>query len=106
MVVLVDTDAIGHAERLVLGEDGRARIAFLLGIVPIGLIALELQVQLTGLHLCFLQTEEVCIQLAEDIAEALALASPQSVDVPRNQFHINSYFIYKTKAKIIKKAEQ
>ena len=93
MIVVVDADAIGHIEGFVLGKDGCAGVAFLLGIVPIRLIAIELQVQLTGLHLRFLQAEEVRIYLAEDVAEALAFASPQSVDVPRNQFHI--VFVYK-----------
>jgi hypothetical protein len=40
-----------------------------------------------------LQTEEVGIQTLEYIAEALALASPQSVYVPGNKFHIAKIII-------------
>ena len=54
MVVLVDAHAVGHSLGAVLGEDGGTRIALLLGVVPICLIALEVQVELTRLHLRFL----------------------------------------------------
>ena len=35
MVVLVHADAIGHVQRLVFREDGRAGIAFLVSVVPV-----------------------------------------------------------------------
>ena len=69
------------------GINGRAGIAFLVGIVPVGLIALKREVELTGLHLCFLQTKEISVHLSEDVAEAFALAGPQTVDVPTDKFH-------------------
>ena len=65
------------------GKDGRTAIAFLVGIVPIGCIAIERQVQLTFLHLRLLQTEEVGIQLFESFTEvSFTFASPQSVYIP------------------------
>ena len=82
MVVQVDADAITHAEWLVLGVDGRTRVAFLIGIVPERLITLEREIELSSLHLRLLKTEEIGIQLTEYLTEALALASPQSVYVP------------------------
>ena len=88
VVVLVDADAVGHVERLVAGEDGCSGIAFLVGGVPVALVAFELEVELSGLHLCLLQAEEVGVELAEDVAEAFALTGAEAVDVPRYQFHI------------------
>ena len=74
MVVLVDAYAVADGERLVAGIDGGSGIAFLVGIVPEALIAIELQVELSCLHLRLLKAEEVGIHLAEDVAEAFALA--------------------------------
>jgi hypothetical protein len=74
VVVLIDTDAIAYAQGLMLSEDSCAAVAFLVGIVPITVIALIGKVELSLLHLCLLQTEEVGIQLLEDITEALTLA--------------------------------
>ena len=88
MVVRIDADAIGDIERLVFCEDGCARIAFLIGIVPIALVALEGHIELSGLHLRLLKTEEVGIQLFEDLTEALALTGTQAIDVPTDEFHI------------------
>ena len=88
MVVLVNTDAIAHVQRLVLGEDRRTAIAFLLGIVPVRCITLELQVQLSCLHLRFLQTEEISIQCLECLTEvSLSFTGSQPVYVPTDEFH-------------------
>ena len=81
-VVFRNADAIGHAEWLVLREDSCAAIPFLLGIVPIALIAVESDVQLTLLHLGLLQAEEVGVQRLEDFAEALTVAGPQPIHIP------------------------
>ena len=88
VVVQVDADAIHHVQWSMACKNGCARVAFLLGIVPVRLVAFKLQVKLAFLHLRLLQTEEVGVQFPENIAEALALASPQSVHVPTNQLHI------------------
>ena len=42
MVVEVDADAPLHADGLVAGKDGCARIAFLVGVVPVAVVAGEL----------------------------------------------------------------
>ena len=68
-------------------EDGSTRVALLLGIVPITLVALELQVKLSCLHLRFLQTEEIGIQLTEHLTEALALAGTQTIHIPTDKLH-------------------
>ena len=88
MVVLVDADAISHVQWPVLRKNRRTGIAFLIGIVLVALIALECQVQLSGLHFRLLQAEEVGIQLFENLTEALALASTQAIYVPTYKFHI------------------
>ena len=71
-----------------LGVDGRSGVAFFLGIVPVGLVAGEFQVQLPGLHFGFLQAHEVCVQLHENIRKALARHSPEAVYVPAYEFQI------------------
>ena len=73
VVMLIDADAVADAEGLMAGEDGCSGVAFLVGGVPIALIAFELKVHLALLHLCFLQAEKVGVELAEDVAEAFAL---------------------------------
>ena len=87
VVVLVDADAVGHVDGLLTGEDGCSGIAFLVGGVPVTLVAFKLEVELSGLHLRLLQAEEVGVELAEDVAEAFALTGAEAVDVPRYQFH-------------------
>ena len=87
VIVHLDADAVGHTLRLMLREDGCATVAFLLGIVPIALIALESQIQLSLLHLRLLQTEEVGIKRLEYLTETLALAGSQTVHVPTDKFH-------------------
>ena len=87
MVVLINTYAVAYVQRFMLSEDSRAAVAFLVGIVPITVIALKGEVELSLLHLCLLQTEEVGIQLLEDITEALAFTSAQTVYIPTNKFH-------------------
>ena len=88
MVVLVDANAVAHAQGLMARVDGCSRIAFLLGIVPIRLVTWELQVELPFLHLRLLQTEEVGIERLELLAEPFALASAQAIDIPRNKPHL------------------
>ena len=86
MVVLIDADAISHVQWPVLRKNRRTGLAFLIGIVPVALIALKGQV--SGLHFRLLQAEEVGIQLFENLTEALALASTQAIYVPTYKFHI------------------
>ena len=95
MVVLVDTDAITDAYWLMLREDSRARIALLVGIVPKRLVTFERKVKLSLLHLRLLKAEEVSIQLTENIAEALALASPQTIHIPTDKSHFFRHFGHK-----------
>ena len=63
-------------------EDGGARVAFLLGIVPVRLVSFERQIELSRLHFRLLQAEEVGVERLETLAEALSLAGPQSVHIP------------------------
>ena len=85
VVVLVHPYAISHRRRYLPCEDGGAGVAFLVGIVPIALVALEGYVELSGLDLRLLKTEEVGIQLLEYLAEALALTGTQAIYVPTNE---------------------
>ena len=87
MVVQVDPDAIGYAQGMMLREDSSTGIAFLLGIVPITLVTLEMQIELSCLHLRLLKTEEIGIQLTEHLTEALTLTGAQTVHIPTDKLH-------------------
>ena len=93
MVMLINAQAVGNSHRLVLRIDGSARVSLLLGIVPVRAIAIEIQIQLSLLHLRFLQAEEISIQCLESISKSFVGTGPQPVHVPRNQFH-DGYLYY------------
>ena len=76
LVMLLYTDAQGHAHGLVFGEDCRAAIAFFLGIIPVAFVSVEGYRQLSFLHFCFLQAEEVGIKLLKTLLKVLAHARP------------------------------
>ena len=97
VVVFVYTYSIGYAQRLMLSKYSRATIAFFIGIVPITLVAIKLQVKLSCLHLGFLQTEKISIQITEYITKPLSLTSPEAINVPTYKFHT---FIYLLATKI------
>ena len=86
-VVVGNADAVCRRQRFVAGIDGSAGVAFLLGIVPVGAVAVKLQVELTSLHLCFLQTEKIGVESVERLLKAFANAGAKPVDVPRYKFH-------------------
>ena len=97
MVVLIDTHAVADGQGRQAGEDGRAAVAFAVGIVPVLFIARQVQVDLAGLELRFLQAEDVGVEGLERIHEAFLHGSPQAVDVPGNKFchanHLSSLYI-------------
>ena len=72
MVMLLHAHAVGHLQRLLLGEDGRAGIAFLFRIVPVLMITRQIQFHLSRLHLRLLQAEYIRIQRVETLHKALA----------------------------------
>ena len=78
------SDAVGYADGLLACEYGRARIAFFLSVVPKTLITLECKVELSGLHLGFLQAHTVGIELLEDVLKSFFYACAQSVYIPRD----------------------
>ena len=88
MIVLIYAESYLNAERLVLRKNRRARISFLLRLVPVRLIAIKGDVQLAFLHLCLLQAKEVGVYRAEDVSEAFAVDRSQTVYVPRYKFHV------------------
>ena len=92
VVVLIDANTISHTERLVTGKDGSTGITLLIGIVPIRLIALEGQIELSFLHLRLLKTEEVGIQLTENLTESFTLASAKPIYIPTDKFHTLKLF--------------
>ena len=97
VVVLVDAHTVADGQGRQAGEDGRAAVAFAVGIVPVLFIARQVQVYLAGLELRFLQAEDVGVEGLERIHEAFLHDSPQAVDVPGNKFchanHLSSLYI-------------
>ena len=81
-VVLLDVESVGHAERFAAREDGRARIAFLLGIVPVGLVSVKREVELSLLHLGFLKAEKIGIECLKGLAETFVATGAKPVDIP------------------------
>ena len=70
-----------------LAVNGGPGITFLFCVIPVRSVAGELQVQLTFLHLGFLNAEEVCVKGLEDVCKALACHGPQAVNVPGDKLH-------------------
>ena len=87
MVMLLDTKAVSNAHGRVARENGGTRVAFLLGVVPIALIPVEGNVELSLLHLRFLQAEEVGVQRTEGFTKALRVARSQTIHIPRDKPH-------------------
>ena len=77
----------GDREGCVLGVDGCAGIAFLFGIVPIGLITRKGEVKLSLLHLGLLQAKEIRVERGEDFGKAFTTHGAESVYIPRNKLH-------------------
>ena len=86
-VVLRDADAVRHAEGLLAGVDAGAGVAFLFGVIPIGGVAEELQIQLAGLQFGLLKADEIGVKTIENIGKSLACNGPQAVYVPADEFH-------------------
>ena len=79
--------AMKHLQRLFLCENRRTGIALLLRIAPKLAILRQIKRRLTRLQLRFLQRDDIGIELAHDILEALLQNGAQTVHVPRNHPH-------------------
>src|SRR5699024_2783995 len=90
VAVEVVAEAVGHRQGLLLGENGRAGVALLVGVVPVLVVARQVQLQLARLELGLLQAVDVRVRQGAEVQKALPDAGPQAVDVPRNQFHLFS----------------
>ena len=82
MVVFLIGQAVSDRQRRDLRKDGRPAVALLFRIVPVFLIAGQVQFQLAFLQFRFLQAENVGVQRRKILAEILAEHRPQPVDVP------------------------
>ena len=87
VVMLFDADTLRHTERRVACVDGCARVALLLGIVPVGGVTGIGEVELSLLHLGLLKAEEVGIQRCEYFVEILSHHGSQAVYVPTDESH-------------------
>ena len=79
--------AMEHLQRLFLREHRRTGIALLLRIAPKLAILRQIQRRLTRLQLRFLQRNDIGVELAHDILEALLQNGAQTVHIPRDHPH-------------------
>ena len=84
---LIRSNAEADGKRLMLRKYRSAGITLLLGVIPVGMIALGRKIYLSLLKLRFLQCEKIRIGLGKKIVKALAHAGAQAVDIPRDEFH-------------------
>lgn len=80
--MFLQAEAVCDIERGMAAEDCRTGISFFLRIVPVGAVALKLQIELTFLHFCFLQAKEVRIQGGERLFKSFFTTGSQAVDIP------------------------
>ena len=66
---------------------GSAGVALFIGRVGVLGVALGVEIRLAGLHLGFLEAEDVGVQRREALGETVGQAGPQAVDIPADQFH-------------------
>ena len=91
MVMFLNAKAIGNRDRLFFCEHGCAGIAFFLSIVPVLVIARQIQIDLAFLQLTFLYTEYICIYLIEKVHKAFSHAGTQTVYIPGYEFFHNCF---------------
>ena len=87
LVVLLHANAVGHRQRLLLREHGRARIALLHRIIPVLVISRQIQVDLPLLQLALLNAENIRIHLLKIFQKALLHTGTQAIHIPGNQLH-------------------
>ena len=87
MAVEVVAKAVGYGEGLLPGENGGTGIAFFVSVVPVHMVARQVQLYLACLELGLLQAVDVGSRLPAEIKKALLQTGPQAVDIPGNQFH-------------------
>jgi len=100
-IVLRQAEVILHVERLGLRKDGGAGVTLLLGAAPVLVIPRQLECDLPGLELRLLQAEDVGVQRAERVREALGHTGAQSVDIPGYKSHFVSSVFTATQRLIV-----
>ena len=66
-VVVGDADAIADRKGSVASENRSARVAFLFGVVPVGGVAVESDVELSFLEFGLLETEKIGVKVAKNV---------------------------------------
>ena len=82
MVVLLDTQTVGNADRFFFAKYRRSGVSLLLSVVPVLVIARKIHLNLAFLQLGFLQTENICIYFIEEVHEVLPHNGTQTVYIP------------------------
>ena len=82
-----NSHAVSDRQGLFFCENGSAGVTFFLRVIPVLVIAGEVQINLALLQLTFLNTEQVRIGFLEEIKEALCDTGTQAIHVPGDHFH-------------------
>ena len=82
LVMFRHAHAVGNRQRLEPRKNGCAGIPFLYGAVPKLFIASKADFRLPGLHLCFLNADDIGVRRNEKIGEAFIQTCSKSIDVP------------------------
>ena len=75
-VVFAYSQSVAYRKRFAAREYRRARISFLLSIVPVRLISVESYIYLAVLQFGFLQAEKIGVQLRKGVLESFSHTSP------------------------------
>src|SRR4051812_26655420 len=81
---------LAHRNRLLTREDRNPAVAGLLGGVPKRMVTLRRAhelLELVGVGLHFLETDDIRAFVAQPVAEAFAVDRPDTIYVPGRQFH-------------------
>ena len=80
--MLRDAYAVGNAQRLLFGKKRRTGIALLFRIIPVLVIPLKRQVNLSRLELGLLNTENIRIRFLKKVHKSFIHTGTKSVYIP------------------------
>ena len=82
LVMFRHAHAVGNRQRLNPRKNGRAGIPLLYGAVPKLFIADKADFRLPGLHLGFLDADDIGVRGGEKISKPFVQTGPESIDIP------------------------
>lgn len=96
---------ICHGQRLFFAKQSRTGIPLFLSTAPILMISIQLQFQLSGLHLCFLNTKHVASSVEEN-QKSLSHAGTQAIIIQEITSFFHSFSVLLPFTKLRKRPER